>query len=140
MKATQFPSSILDSEMPVDASLRLVSLHFQGLDIPAERILVEEALLRQLWEKPLKSTKSKESIAMGTSINYGGRVVFALLLWMSLAVACTAGGSPPSAGEPTLSPNAGSMMSVVPPEGGTPVPMNLFTPVPATGQAKTRRE
>ncbi len=72
---------------------------------------------------------------MGTSINYGGRVAFALLLWMALAVACTAGGSPPSAGEPTLSPNAGSMMSVVPPEGGTPVPMNLFTPGPASGQA-----
>lgn len=28
------------------------------------------------------------------------------------------------------------MMSVVPPEGGTPVPMHLFTPEPATGQAK----
>ena len=73
---------------------------------------------------------------MGTSINYGGRVVFALLLWSSLAVACTAGDSPPSAGEPALSPNAGSLMSVVPPEGGTPVPIHLFTPEPATGQAK----
>ena len=30
--------------MPVDASLSLVPLHFQGPDIPAERILVEEAL------------------------------------------------------------------------------------------------
>ena len=72
---------------------------------------------------------------MGLSTNYGGRVAFALLLWMSLAVACTAGDPSPSAGEPTLSPNAGSIMSVVPPEGGTPVPMHLFTPDPAIGQA-----
>ena len=67
---------------------------------------------------------------MEKSKNNRGRVAFALLLWASLVVACTAGDDPPSAGEPTPSSNAGSIMSVVPPEGGTPVPMYAFTPDP----------
>lgn len=59
-----------------------------------------------------------------------------LLLCVSLMVACTASEEPPLVEEPTLSPNAGSMMLVVPPEGGTPVPINLFTPDPNTGQTR----
>lgn len=69
-------------------------------------------------------------------VNNVGRVVFAILLLASLAVACTAGDVQPSAGEPTQSPNAGSMMLIIPHEGATPVPLHLYTPEPDAGRAK----
>ena len=69
-------------------------------------------------------------------LNNFGKVAFAMLLLASLAVACTAGDDPPSAGEPTQSPNTGSMMLIIPHEGATPVPLHLYTPEPATGQPK----
>lgn len=73
---------------------------------------------------------------MGKHLNNLGGIALALLLLVPIAVACTTSDDPPEAVAPTPSPNAGSMMSVVPPEGGTPVPVHLFTPGPATGQAK----
>ncbi|MDE2938267.1 MAG: hypothetical protein OXR67_05030 [Chloroflexota bacterium] len=71
---------------------------------------------------------------MERGISGGVRVAFALLLLASLVVACAASDAPPSAGEPTPSANAGSIMSVVPLGGGTPVPMHLFTPDPTAGR------
>ena len=68
------------------------------------------------------------------TINNRLRVAIAVVLWVSLLVACTSSDTPSSAGAPTPSANADSMMSVVPPEGGTPVPMHLFTPDPTVGQ------
>lgn len=64
------------------------------------------------------------------------RTSFALLLWSSLAVACTASDDLPPAGELTPSPNAGAVMRIVPPEGGSPVPVHLITPDPTYVQAK----
>lgn len=66
----------------------------------------------------------------------GVRVALSLMLWASLVVACTAGDVQPPIGEPTQSPNAGSMMQIIPHEGATPVPLHLYTPEPATGQPK----
>ena len=40
----EFGSGVLDAEAPSDAGLSLVSLQFKGADLPAEGILVGDAL------------------------------------------------------------------------------------------------
>lgn len=79
--------------------------------------------------------KGKKSIAMGKGIACDARATFTVLLWASFVVACTASEDLPPPGESTPSANTGAMMRVVPPDGGTPVPVHLYTPPPKGGQA-----
>ena len=71
----------------------------------------------------------------GKAIISQSMFILVALSYVLLAVACTASDSPPLEGAPTPSANAGAMMLVEPPEGGTPIPVHLYTPEPIEEQA-----